>query len=258
MHWGAGEDVVLLHGWGLHGGLWSGLAERLQHAARVTALDLPGHGRSPWPPAFHDIDSLAQAVERSLPGPCTLVGWSLGGMAALALAARGSSCVRRLVLVATTPRFLTGPDWEHGLAPSVAAEFAADLARDWRATIGNFLALQVRGCEHQLQVLRALRHELFARGEPHAEALRAGLGVLQHADLRDRLARIAVPTLVIGGERDRLTPPGAALALAQAIAGARYHCVPRAGHAPLLSHPAAVAHELLQFLAGTQTQAGAA
>jgi len=257
-HWGEGEDIVLLHGWGLHGGLWSGLAERLQHAARVTALDLPGHGRSPWPPIFDDIDSLADLIEDALPGPCTLVGWSLGGMAALALATRHAPCVRRLVLVATTPRFVAAPDWEHGLPAAVAAEFASRLEQDWRGTIYDFLSLQVRGDERQVQALRELRHGLFAHGEPHAEALRAGLDVLRHADLRCGLAHIAVPTLVVAGERDRLTPPGAALALAAGIAGARHHCVPRAGHAPFLSHPAEVARELLQFLVHGQVQAGAA
>ncbi len=253
-HWSrpgaSGGEVVMLHGWGLHGGLWQDVAGRLQHAGRVTALDLPGHGRSPWPPSFHDIDTLALAVGRALPADCTLVGWSLGGMAALALAASGAPQVRRLVLVCSTPRFLRSTDWTHGLAPAVAEAFAAELARDWHSTVNDFLSLQVRGDERQVQALRELRQSVFAHGEPRTEALRAGLDVLFHADLRDRLARIAVPTLVISGERDRLTPPGASLAMAEAIPGARHHAVARAGHAPFLSHGAEFARELDAFLAG--------
>lgn len=253
----SGDEVVLLHGWGLHGGLWAQVAEQLRQFAPVTALDLPGHGRSPWPPGSGNLDSLAEAVQRSLPPACTLVGWSLGGMVALALAARGTPHIRRLVLVATTPRFLVAPDWEHGLEPAVAEGFARALAADWRATLSDFLALQVRGDERQVLALRELRRGLFAHGEPRPEALRAGLEVLFHADLRDVLDRVAVPTIVACGERDRLTPPGASLALAAGIAGARHHVVARAGHAPFLSHPDEFVRVLGAFVARGR-QAGVA
>ena len=96
---GDGADVVLLHGWGLHGGLFAPLAAALSVRYRVTCIDLPGHGRSPFDPAFNDLAGLARAVDQVLPPACTLVGWSLGGTAAAQLAATACPKIGRLVLV---------------------------------------------------------------------------------------------------------------------------------------------------------------
>jgi pimeloyl-[acyl-carrier protein] methyl ester esterase len=94
-----------------------------------------------------------------------------------------------------------------------------------------------------------LRGRLASHGEPDAAALAAGLGVLREADLRDALPRIALPSLVVAGEHDRLTPPEAGRALAASLPAARFRLVERSGHAPFLSHPAEVLGEVTGFLA---------
>ena len=245
---GNGPDVVLLHGWGLHGGIFEATAAHLAGAFRVTCPDLPGHGRSPLQPRFTSLDELADAVASTLPEACTLVGWSLGGLAAMRLAAAGHPSVRRLVLVATTPRFVRGPDWEHGLEPAVVDDFATGLREDFRQLVQRFLMLQARGDDQQRALIRQLRARVFAHGEPVPAALEAGLGVLAGTDLRDSLGRIDLPTLVIAGTHDRLTPPAATEYLAAAIHGARRHLITGASHAPFLSHPDAFHAGLDDFL----------
>jgi pimeloyl-[acyl-carrier protein] methyl ester esterase len=245
---GVGPDVVLLHGWGLHGGLFESLAAGLSSRHRVTCLDLPGHGRSAFVPPFGNLDELAQAVVPALPEACTLVGWSLGGMVAARLAADGCPAVERLVLVATTPRFVNGAGWTQGLERALVREFAAELGRDYRGVIRRFLSLQARGDERQAALLRQLRAEVFARGEPDPAALAAGLLVLTRSDLRALACRIRVPTLVMTGEYDRLTPPRASAWLASKIPGARHCSLPGAGHAPFLSHPQEFLAALRDFL----------
>lgn len=234
---GSGPDLVLLHGWGLHGGIFAALAAALALSCRVHRIDLPGHGRSPFAPGFDDIDGLAAAVGGLLPARCTLLGWSLGGQVALQLASRPDNRIDRLVLVATTPRFSGAPDWRHGLDPGVIEAFAADLARDYRAVLGQFLTLQARGDDRQRALIRELRTLVRAHGEPDPAALAAGLRVLRDTDLRDSLDRVDVPTLVLDGEHDRLTRPGAGEYLARHIPAARHLRLRGASHAPFLSHP---------------------
>jgi pimeloyl-[acyl-carrier protein] methyl ester esterase len=246
---GEGPDLVLLHGWGLHGGMWGPWLDRLAEGARLHVLDLPGHGRSGWPARARDLAGFAQAVFPHLPRGAALLGWSLGGMLALELARRHPRHLRALVLVATTPKFLAGPDWEHGLPAAVLEEFTRGLAADYRRTVQNFLALQTRGDEHAGATLRLLRARLAAHGEPDPRALAAGLAVLREADLRDALPQIALPSLVIAGQHDRLTPPEAGRGLAVALPSARFRLIERSGHAPFLSHPEEVLAEVRRFLA---------
>jgi pimeloyl-[acyl-carrier protein] methyl ester esterase len=141
--------------------------------------------------------------------------------------------------------------------PAEAVEsFAALLETDYEATVREFLGLQAKGDEHARATLRELRQKLIAGGQPRLEALRAGLGILRTADLRDRLPRVAVPTLVIAGEYDRMTPPGAARELAANIHGARLELIARAGHAPFLSHAGDFCRAIIAFLGRAARETG--
>ena len=245
---GDGPDLVLLHGWALHGGMWGPWIDELARHARLHLVDLPGHGRSPFPPGSGDLAGLAAAVRPVVPDGAALLGWSLGGMVALELARGPRPRLAALVLVATTPRFVVDEDWPHGMPTALLAGFARGLAADHRGTVQNFLALQTRGDERAHDTLRQLRRSLDAHGPPDPAALEAGLGILGSADLRDALPRIAVPTLVIAGDHDRITPPGAGLELATRLPQARLAAIARSGHAPFLSHGPQVLAEVLGFL----------
>lgn len=244
---GQGPDLVLVHGWGLHGGVWDSAAAVLAERFRVTRVDLPGHGRSPLPAGTYTLDGLAAAVAAVAPPGATWIGWSLGGLVSLAAAAAGAA-PRRLVLVATTPRFVQAADWPHAMAPEVLAGFAADLARDYRATLLRFLALQSRGSERAREELKDLRGRLFAHGEPRPEALEGGLAVLRDSDLRPVLPQISVPTLWLHGARDNLSPAAAAAAAAGMMPRGSATVLPGAGHAPFLSHPGAFCAAIEDFL----------
>ena len=246
---GTGPDLVLLHGWALHGGMWGPWLDELGRRARLHLIDLPGHGRSAWPAGASTLRDLARAVSPHVPNGAAVLGWSLGGMVALELARSRPGDLAALVLIATTPCFLARDDWPTGMNPGVLDGFAAGLAGDYRRTLTNFLALQTWGDENASQALRSLRANLDSHGEPDPQALTAGLGILRTADLRDALAAITVPTLVIAGEHDRITPVAAGRELASRLPSARFVEVPKAGHAPFLSHPETVRREVESFLA---------
>ncbi|MDE2088385.1 MAG: pimeloyl-ACP methyl ester esterase BioH [Gammaproteobacteria bacterium] len=245
---GSGFDVVLLHGWGLHSGIWEDTVQALAAEFRVTCVDLPGHGRSPWPSGGIDLAALARRLTNVVPAPAAWVGWSLGGMIALRLAADFPQQVGRLALIGALPRFVHAPDWPHAMAPQILAQFARELEQDYDGTLSRFLALQTRGSERGHETVRRLRHRLRERAAPDPRALAAGLAWLRDIDLRSRLADVRCPCLLIMGERDLLAPHAAGRDTAQAMARARLHLIAGAGHAPFLSHAGEFLSVLRAFL----------
>ncbi len=235
--------LYLLHGWGFNAGVFSGLTEALPCAQ---ALDLPGHGGAPYAEGDWDLARLADQLAARYPRPAAWLGWSLGGMVALTLALRHPACVDRLVLVATPPRFTAAPDWPAGVPTQTLAAFGDNLVKDPQGTLKRFLALQAGVSDRA--VIRRLVDTLKARGIADARALAAGLAVLRDTDLRDELASVRCPTLIIQGEHDRLVPMEAARYLSTHLPHAR--CLPTgSGHAPFLSAPAAFTAALQDFLA---------
>ena len=246
---GTGRDLVLLHGWGMHGGVWAGVVPTLAQHHRVHAVDLPGYGDSAAITPY-SLDSIAQRLADNLPPQFDLCGWSLGGQVALALAARYPMRVRRLVTVGCNPCFVTRADWPHGVASEVLQLFADSLAQDYAGTLKRFLALQAQGDATARAVLTQLRGLLFARGQPSEAVLKDGLAILLHTDLRANLAGITQAALVIHGEHDTLAPLAAGQWLADALPHARLHAVSGASHAPFLSHNADFTAALTDFLHG--------
>jgi pimeloyl-[acyl-carrier protein] methyl ester esterase len=239
--------LVLLHGWGMNLRVFDGLRAALGAHIRVTAIDLPGHGRSPWTPQASAQQQLA-ALAAMLPRGATLVGWSLGGQLALQLASDPALAVRRLVLIATSPRFVRTDDWPHGLPAETLRQFAMQLEGDAAKTIADFLELQVRGSLDAAAVRATLQSSLQQHGAAHPQALMAGLALLEHNDLRELARRNDAPALVIAGQYDRVTPPQAADALGQLLPHSQLLQIKRAGHAPFISHPGEVGAALLGFV----------
>lgn len=246
---GAGRDLVLLHGWGMHGGVWAGVVPTLAQQFRVHVIDLPGYGDSAAITPY-SLDTIAQRLADLLPAQFDVCGWSLGGQLALTLAARYPARVRRLATVGCNPCFVTRTDWPLGISSDVLQLFADSLAQDYAGTLKRFLALQVQGDATARAVLTQLRALLFSRGQPSEAVLKAGLAILLNTDLRPLLGEINQPTLVVHGEHDTLAPLAAGAWLADSLPDARFHGVTGASHAPFLSHSADFTAALTDFLHG--------
>jgi pimeloyl-[acyl-carrier protein] methyl ester esterase len=250
-----GQDVVLLHGWSLNVRVWDGLVRELAQRFRVIAIDLPGHGRSDWDPRATTPAAQAWRVHETL-APLTeryaLLGWSLGGQLALDLAAALPAGIERLVLIATTPRFLAGPNWRCGTPRPLLARLAHRLHSEGERAVSDFLQLQARGSAPRTaaRVVAKLRVALSTHGRARPEALMSGLVRLRDGDLRPALSLVRVPALVMAGQRDRIVRPAASRALAAALPHAHYVEVAGAAHAPFLSHPVQFARQLGGFLRG--------
>lgn len=247
---GHGPPLVLLHGWAMHSGVWGPLVPQLAQRHRVHAIDLPGHGRSAALPSFGiaAVVERLDATYRAERAPIAVLGWSLGGLIAMAWSLSHPERVARLALVAATPRFAAGDGWSCAMSQQTLQRFGDELEVAWKATVLRFLTLQMRGSEQGHQVLAALRGELFARGEPSRRTLAQALAVLETTDLRADVGRIAQPALVIQGDRDTLVPPAAGDWLAAALPNGRFAAIAGAAHVPFLSHPAEFGALLAGFL----------
>src|SRR6202158_5469265 len=252
---GRGRPLVMVHGWGMHSGLWFPLLPRLIGRYRLHLVDLPGHGYSDallTPPPL-SLRRIVEAVELAItetPAPLMILGWSLGGQVALEWARLRPRRVGALVLMSTTPSFVQRPDWPHAMAEATLRQFGDELTVAYRQTLQRFVGLQVQGSEHARDALASLRSQLFARGEPSQQALRDSLELLASSDLRSGIGAISQPALIIAGDRDTLTPVAAARWLAGAVPQASPVVIAGAAHAPFLSHPEAVVAALDAFAEG--------
>ncbi len=245
---GQGPDLVLLHGWGLNGGVWQGIAPQLATQFRLHLVDLPGFGHSPLE-AQQDyrLDSLVQCLLPVLPARFHLLGWSMGGLLATQLALLQPERLLSLVTVASAPHFVAGPDWP-GIQPQVLQAFSQQLQSDPVKTIERFLAIQAMGSEHVKEDVRQLRGLLALRPSPDPVALAGGLRLLAEVDLRDRLAEVRLPWLRCYGRLDALVPQ-AQMALVDELApGSQHELFAGASHAPFISHPQSFVERLSAFL----------
>jgi len=244
---GSGPAVLLLHAFPLGLFMWEPQVAALAATHRVVRFDARGFGGSPAGEGPLTMEAIADdgaalldhlGIEKAV-----VAGCSMGGYAALAFVRRHPRRLAGLVLLDTR----AGADTEEAKA-NRAALAAKVLAAGASAAVEAFLPklLGETTQREQPQLAARLRERILATSpQGIANALH---GLAARADSRDVLATIAVPTLVLVGAEDVLTPPSEAEALAAAIPGARLAVIPGAGHLANLENPRAVNVALRAFL----------
>lgn len=233
---GQGKPVLVLHGWGMNQQVWQPIHNALSDCAEVTWVDLPGHGQSQTVCAERFTDWV-DYVGALLKPDTVIMGWSLGGLVAQALAQAYPAKVSGLVLVASTPKFVQTAEWQHGVAADVLQGFAQSLQQDYQATVKRFFALQFMGVRHDAAALRQLQQAVLAHSADPV-ALRLGLKVLADADYTEQLP--AVPALWLFGKLDKLIPVSLAQVLRQhpqLSTGSQVKVLDKAAHVPFVTHP---------------------
>ena len=240
---GKGPAIILVHGYPLDGAMWSGVARALSTRFRVLKPDLPGRGNTEAP-APNDIDGYADFLETivgSLEGPVGLAGFSFGGYISLAFLKRRPEKVRALALVDTR----ASADDEAGRTKrdeTIAAVRTSGVAPVLEAMPTTLLSPEALARPDLLERVQ----RIISRQTP--ETVETDLAAMRdRPDSTGFLREIAIPTLVVVGERDVLTPPADSEAMAAEIAGARLVTIPGAGHLTPMERPKAVAESLAEF-----------
>jgi pimeloyl-ACP methyl ester carboxylesterase len=255
---GDGPTVVLSHCWTGTRDVWAPVASRLLAAGlRVVLYDQRGHGTSTLgdtPPTVAQLgDDLRSVLEAVDAHDAVVAGHSMGGMAAQALAVGHPDVtaqrVRALVLVSTAGH-LTSLLYLGNVAGVVVGN-----ERLGRLLAGRIGSAFVRPTAGRVISRRHLATTRDGFANTAAPVRLAYLKAMQSMDLRDGLRTVSVPTTVVVGSRDILTPPHLGRAIAAAIPGARLVEVPGAGHMLPFEAPDLLA-DLIAGAPGGQGDAG--
>ena len=239
---GQGFPLVFVHGFTTTSEFWREQAEEFSKAYRVIRINLPGHGASPAPTSrsycLEDfVEDVARVFRELSIEKAVLIGLSMGGIVAFALNYR--HLVKALVLVDTT---------SHGIGPDATADAFLAIAdkRGLKKAVQDLSDISFSSSASPA-LLEWARREVIQTPEFVA---RAAVRSLNDADTRGSLSQIKVPTLVIAGEEDRVTPPQESEILAKGISDSTLSLIPGAGHFSMLDDPVAFNRILRRFLDG--------
>jgi 3-oxoadipate enol-lactonase len=227
---GGGVPVVFLHGVGSDKSVWRLQLDHFGRTRRAIAFDYPGYGDSDPPPDGTTRDDYAMAMLAAMDklgvGRAHICGLSLGGVVAIAMHAAAPGRCASLIMADS---FAVHPDGRgiHDRGVEASTTIGMRALAEARAPL-----LLGAGASDEL---RDEVIETMARIDP--AAFRIGLQAVWLADQRQRAAEIGVPTLVIVGDEDKVTPPDLSRELARAIAGSRMHLIAGAGHLANIDKP---------------------
>ena len=274
----AKADLALIHGWGLGNSAWQTLLPVLAPHFRLHLISLPGYdiaetsmnrassdeqSQNPHETAIfkHTLcttpihapsntptfDEAARSLIETLPEGCIICGWSLGSMLALRAACLSPGHCRKLILIGGTPSFAQRDDWPHAKPPALLDSFTNAVAKAPAGTLQRFIVLLNQGDVQARLFGKKLTQQLLAADLPDTSTLMTGLDWLRNVDLRDEIAAIDLPTLLLHGEHDPLMPLAAAQWLADTLPDAQLRVIEGAAHAAFLTDPDDFAARIVAF-----------
>lgn len=243
---GSGEPILLVHGFPLSGRLWEPITAALSQDYRVIVPDLRGFGGSETSTStsmaryVDDLVGLLDAIGENR--PVTLVGMSMGGYIAFEFCRREPDRLRALVLANTRAEADTAEETQ------TRHETAARVLQEGSGVVAQAMVSRLFGI-HTPQELRDRWVEWMAETEPAAVAA-ALEAMAERPDSFATLASTKLPTLIIAGEDDTLTPLAGARRMQEAAPHVRLEIIPGAGHMSPVEQPDRFLAVLRAFVKG--------
>lgn len=241
---GKGPALVLVHGYPLDGDMWAPVSTRLAKRFRVLRPDLPARRDTPRPPAptMAEYSSWILAVIAALGEPAAVAGFSMGGYVLFECLRKSPSGIRACAFVDTQAN-------ADDTAGRAARDASIDTAREMGPGIiaRRMLPKLLSPAGRKNSQLVADVTEILRRQNPNSVENDL-LAMRDRLDATSLLPQIAVPTLVIVGSEDALTPPAKSEAIARGVLGAKLVRIEGAGHLAPMEKPDEVAAALATFL----------
>jgi pimeloyl-ACP methyl ester carboxylesterase len=257
---GAGMPVVLVHGFPLDHSMWNAQIDALSQRARVIAPDLRGFGQSPLGVAdpdrgismeqyADDIAALLDAIK--ITEPVVLIGLSMGGYVGWQFARKYPRRLRALAQLDTR----AVADTEEARALRIKM---ADNVAEWGSgRVAEMMGpklLAPKWFESRPDIVAAVR--AMVERTPPAAIAAAQRGMASRPDMTSFLPQIKLPTLILVGDADVISPPKEMQAIAAAIPGAEFVVVPGSGHMTTMEQPETVNSALNNFFARVNREDG--
>lgn len=232
---GGGPALALIHGFPLDSRVWEAQVDALSSDFRIIAPDLRGFGQSRSNDGFTMeslADDLHELLEKIGALPCVLAGLSMGGYAALAYVKKYPTDLRGLILVDTRAEG-DSPQGKEGRGKMI------ELVRsEGSAAVANQMMPKMiadADAAGRPQLVKQLRQ--IMESCPPGTIENALVAMRDRPDFTDDLPSIPVPTLILVGESDAITPPATAESMQKQIPGAALEIIPGAGHMTPMEQP---------------------
>jgi len=235
----------MIHGWGMHSGMWMQARDLLSQHFELHLVDLPGMGHSETLDIYN-LHTVAEKICVEMPSNAYILGWSLGGLIATKIALMAP--IKKLILVGSTPCFVARDDWQQGMPSDVFESFFAGAMQDYQGTMNKLLALIAMGSGNARSTSKVLREALSLRPAPNQQGLLGALDILRTEDLRADLPSLEIPTLLIHGALDKLASLSSAEWMAKALPDVQLLALQSAAHEPFISHPELFSQKVTEFL----------
>jgi len=240
---GKDRTLVFVNALGTDLRIWDDVVADYAGAFRILRYDLRGQGLSAAPPApysIHDhVPDLAALLDARKIRGAVVVGMSVGGMVALALAAARPDLARLLVLCDTAHKIGTPEMW----SARIEAVRANGLASIADAVLERWLSAEYRQ-RHAVDL--AGYRNMLTRNSP--EGYIGTCATLRDTNLTSVAPRSTQPTLCLVGEADGATPPALVQSLSALIPNAAFETIPDAGHLPCIEQPGSLSSRIESFV----------
>jgi len=254
---GEGEPLILIHGYGAAIWVWEKQIDILSQSHRVYALDLIGHGFSDRPKIPYTPETYIYFLRDFMDGleidRASLIGNSMGGGIAWAMALLFPDRVKRLVLIDCVPPDVLDQVKNESFRMLMAVRkipylpylvFSGgnknSLRRIFRECVSDIhlITAEIVNRQYQLSKIKGSSWALYSTFRNAGKAL----------EFKGKLSRIRHPTLILWGEDDRVFPPSVGKALHQEMVGSKFQVIEKSGHIPMWETPDKVNQAILAFL----------
>lgn len=237
------SKVILLHGWGVNHKVFDDFLPLLQ-PFDTQAIDLMGYDGN------YNEFILSQAADMAAEkwqGKVHLFGWSLGGAVALEIAFRQPEKVGTLTLCCSFARFAKANDYAIGMPTHNWQNYPQRFSTDYSGSLKQFFTLNALSNQEKISQFNDLADKIIHFRQPEKSVLFSSQQAVVETDLRHYLPKIQTPTLIITGNKDRITPPAMGEYLQQNIAGSEWQNFDNSGHMPFVNEDIMLADSLKNF-----------